>query len=46
MSLAANIRNGCNHIGGENDVFFLTIPLAMLANHKFFICSSKSLQHI
>lgn len=45
MSLAANIRNGCNHIGGENEVFF-TIPLAMLANHKLFICSSKSLQHI
>ena len=22
MSLAANIRNGCNHIGGENDVSF------------------------
>lgn len=22
MSLAANIRNGCNRIGGGNDVFF------------------------
>lgn len=22
MSLAANIRNGCNRIGGENEVFF------------------------
>lgn len=22
MSLAANIRSGCNRIGGENDVFF------------------------